>query len=474
MKRALPAVILTLAMAGCLKSGGTIPAPAPPSSPKTDQELIQGTWTVTGMEFNGTVRPMDPKHGPLPTVAFNRNTIIDSTKPGEKIAFSLDPDNKPPVMRKVITRANGSTVTVFLAYELQSDRLRICENRDPLKPPTEFTSENQLVSILRRGTNPPVEKPTTNQKTADDNSKAGAVAVVKEPATLRGHASSVRSVCFSPDGKTLASAGYFDRTIKLWDLATGKESATLEGHWGGVFSANFSRDGKSLVSAAERVMVWDVATGKARLTILLPTSAPGSACFSTDPAGKTLAVGGGDGPVYLYDAVKEKEPTTLRGHTAWVWSVCFSPDGAILASGSQDNTIKLWDMATGKERATLKGHTSVVDSVCFSPDGKTLASASWDSTIKLWNVGTAKELATLLGHKDLVQSVSFSPDGKTLASASSDGTIKLWDVATAKERATLQGHTKPVLSVCFSPDGKTLASGSDDQTIKLWDMIGLK
>src|SRR5262245_9885734 len=33
----------------------------------------------------------------------------------------------------------------------------------------------------------------------------------------------VVSVCFSGDGKTLVSGSYYDRTLRVWDVATGKE-----------------------------------------------------------------------------------------------------------------------------------------------------------------------------------------------------------------------------------------------------------
>jgi WD40 repeat protein len=56
-----------------------------------------------------------------------------------------------------------------------------------------------------------------------------AVSEVKERNSLEGHSSSVFSVAFSPDGKTLASASG-DKTIKLWNLQTQKEIATLTGH----------------------------------------------------------------------------------------------------------------------------------------------------------------------------------------------------------------------------------------------------
>ena len=57
-----------------------------------------------------------------------------------------------------------------------------------------------------------------------------------------------------------------------------------------------------------------------------------------------------------------------------------SPDGKTLAGGS-GREIRLWDVKTGVHKWTLKGHTAFVWSILFSPDGKTLASGSRDKTI---------------------------------------------------------------------------------------------
>ena len=287
--------------------------------------------------------------------------------------------------------------------------------------------------------------------------------------TLHGHTERISNISFSPDGATLAS-GLRSGAVKLWDIKTGKTIHTYNraGNLG-----VFSPDGKTLASAGWRgIELWEVGTHK-NISSLKMLRAD-IRCLAFSPDSQILAWGSGD-QVKLWKHASGSllgfiglDITTLKGHTDEVRTVAFSPDGKTLASAGRDKTVKLWDVSTGRNIRTLE-HAYPVVNVVFSPDSATLAAGRVGGEIELWDVSTGQNLATFGEHGGAVFSVAFSPDGTTLASGAGFGEIKLWDIETGQEIATLEGHTDIAFSVAFSPDGKTLASGSQDGTVLVWN-----
>src|SRR5947208_2398078 len=85
----------------------------------------------------------------------------------------------------------------------------------------------------------------------------------------------------------------------------------------------------------------------------------------------------------------------LKGHSALVYSLAFSPDGRQLASAGADALVKVWDVAAQKELKTLKGHEGAVTGVVFTPDGKDVLSIGFDRYLRVWEVASGKETKKL-------------------------------------------------------------------------------
>jgi WD40 repeat protein len=158
------------------------------------------------------------------------------------------------------------------------------------------------------------------------------------------------------DYYTLASAGWYDQTIKIWSITTGQTKRTI-------YTYGYVRSLKLLNN-------------------------------------KIHLAAGSNGDINIYNINDGSLVSSLKGHTLIVEDlVQISAD--LLASSSYDYTVRIWNLATNTCKYILTGHTNSVNSL-KQITSSILASGSWDNTIKLWDITSGQLIRTLTGHTDSI------------------------------------------------------------------------
>lgn len=305
-------------------------------------------------------------------------------------------------------------------------------------------------------------------------------------ANLQQHTRWVADLAFSPDGKLLATVGgesllYRPGDVAVWDAATGARKGTFAGHDSSVWSVAFSNDGKTLATGSYdgTVKLWDVAGGKENATFAAHPHWIRALAFV--PGSGLLASASEDGLVKLWDvsSAKPAEKLQFKGHTAAVNAILFTTDGKTLITASDDKTIQLWDVAKGTPKGKLEGHAEPALALAWITADKQFASGGEDRSIKIWTIDGPKpvEMPT---QRNWTTGLTATPDGKLLIASGYDRTLRLIDPAKKTETNLLEGFTTTVWTVALSPDGKRLAAGSAyDSTgkipsVRIWSVPELK
>ncbi len=219
----------------------------------------------------------------------------------------------------------------------------------------------------------------------------------------------VGSICFSPDGKTMALAGIFF-SPEMPSGATNRLAFREVGSW-------------RILNILERAGAGET-----------EQAAAATVAFSQN--GRLLAVGYRNGWVRLWDFTGQRllKAFQVKGGSYGAF-VRFSGDNRWLCAAN-GQTVALFDVAKpqhAREVFSTKAHIGYCWSATFPPDSRSLVTAGNDGLIKFWNLDTLAVALTLEHSRGPGVRLNFSLDGNLLVSKDAAGLVKFWPASSFEQ-----------------------------------------
>ncbi len=246
-----------------------------------------------------------------------------------------------------------------------------------------------------------------------------------------GHKESVYGISFSSNNSRLLASSSRDGTIKIWDTKTGTLKRTLtnknfrDQQDYRVYSVDFNPKDKNMLASSGyfdgNVNLWDL-RNKNNIPIVLPEKHKDQVrVVKFSPDGRLLGSAGMDGTIKLWDVENRKLFGAIDTQTPYTYDLAFSRDSNIIAAAHKDRTVTLWKLdQLGNNQGkplkspyeTLKGHLGAankVDLFSTNKDELTVVSSSDDKTVRIWQIDINKsKYSESSGVRDVDELLEYS------------------------------------------------------------------
>lgn len=309
------------------------------------------------------------------------------------------------------------------------------------------------------------------------------------------HTGRVTSAAFSPDGKYLATASYWDKRIVIWDVSNFSEAVKIKSfgknyHSAPIYRVAFVERGTyagSLVSADldGKIWIWGpicagcAANPKRELNVeKIIGKRVGLFAMAVSPSGRWVAGGDSEGNVLVWDLDAAETTAGVRllpnlSHWDMVTDMTFSQDSTRLVTVGSDEALLDWRFPPKlndvselekKVRVTrLEGWGDKLYSVAFHPSREGVVAIGQRKNVVIADINKLNPLATpidgAMGMKWLM--LAATSDLGSLAGLELDRkTIHVWRRDTTGYRPVdgLYPAFDKLARIALSPDGKELAT----------------
>ncbi|KAG0364209.1 wD repeat domain, partial [Mortierella sp. AD032] len=261
--------------------------------------------------------------------------------------------------------------------------------------------------------------------------------------SLEGHTGGVAKIMFSPDGMQILT--YSGMKLRQWALSITRSETPLKvGEQGVRPQTGCSSSGVDGPWDQQNAPLQET---KIFAAILAVHDVDAVTVPVYSPDGREISVSTAYDVVERFGTQSGKSLLPLVGPSGIVTCIAYSLSGDTIATGGEDKTVRIWDRETVEPKLQLSGHKKRINSIAFSPCGKQVATGSDDTTIRLWNSIFHGPGTELVGQGGPILCVAYSPDGRFLVSGNEDRLMRLWDPTTGALLDTVGDFVAGVKSI---------------------------
>lgn len=311
--------------------------------------------------------------------------------------------------------------------------------------------------------------PTTPELRLPGGSKEAQL-VALSPQT--GHAVAVSNI--EPKGPK----GTRRSVLSIWDTSSHQRTDHLLPKGVIATCLRVTRDGQHAILAMDngQVELWALTTGKRQP--LLPKLPQSVLSMALSGDGHTLAVGGENGTVQVWDTSRLDRPALVLKHAELpVNLVELDYFGTLVATGQSMDSQEakgralVWDLSTAKPVGDAFETRDGISCLAIHREREMIAVGLYSGTVHVGNFRTETELLSPLGHPSAVICLSMNANATTLTVGDGRGYLHAWDLTKGQPRAPAQAHDGEILTAAHALEQGLVTSVSRHGEMQVWNTL---
>ncbi|MAI06356.1 MAG: hypothetical protein CBC47_04425 [Alphaproteobacteria bacterium TMED87] len=288
------------------------------------------------------------------------------------------------------------------------------------------------------------------------------------------HLGSVQALAFSKNCNFIATGGYYDGTIRIWNIDGSQHLEPLRSHPSWLRPLDYNEKTKEVILGTNdgSFKLYKIYNESNHSNISFPAHLSWVEVARFIKSKNQIVTGGYDGMISLWSK-QGSQISYHKKHVTKISSIGISEKRNMIVSGDTGGTLILIDLKGEIKFIIEKAHTQSIEYIIIANEKKQIISSGKDGKVKFWDF-SGKQIDELFYENSFINNMFLSSDEEILLLSRYDGKLEIRDNNSLSILSIINTKQIQISSSSISTKNGFIITSGLDGTIKIWDQSGNK